>query len=91
MHVHNQTELLRLDDIRVALKEGKSCLLYTSRSRDIWNQRHPTGSIQGTSMYTGRLICSSCGGVYSIYKQSGKAVSYTHLDVYKRQAGNGGF
>lgn len=42
------------------------------RSRDLWNQRHPTGSIQGTSMYTGRLICSSCGGVYSIYKQSGK-------------------
>ena len=42
------------------------------RSRDIWNQRHPTGSIQSTSMYTGRLICSSCGGVYSIYKQSGK-------------------
>ena len=40
------------------------------RSRDLWNQRHPTGSIQGTSMYTGRLICSSCGGVYSIYKQS---------------------
>ena len=23
MHLHNQTELLRLDDIRVALKEGK--------------------------------------------------------------------
>ena len=42
------------------------------RSRDLWNQRHPTGSIQRTSMYTGRLICSSCGGVYSIYKQSGK-------------------
>ena len=42
------------------------------RSRDLWNQRHPSGSIQGTSMYTGRLICSSCGGVYSIYKQSGK-------------------
>ena len=40
------------------------------RSRDLWNQRHPSGSIQGTSMYTGRLICSSCGGVYSIYKQS---------------------
>ena len=45
---------------------------HLKRSRDIWNQRHPTGSIQGTSMYTGRLICSSCGGVYSIYKQSGK-------------------
>ena len=42
------------------------------RSRDLWNQRHPTGSIQRTSMYTGRLICSSCGGGYSIYKQSGK-------------------
>ena len=42
------------------------------RSRDLWNQRHPTGSIQGTSMYTGRLICSSCGGGYSIYKQIGK-------------------
>ena len=42
------------------------------RSRDLWNQRHPTGSIQGTSMYTGRLICSSCGGVYSIYKQSSR-------------------
>ncbi len=42
------------------------------RSRDLWNQRHPTGSIQGTSMYTGRLICNSCGRVYSIYKQSGK-------------------
>ena len=40
------------------------------RSRDLWNQRHPSGSLQGTSMYTGRLICSSCGGVYSIYKQS---------------------
>ena len=39
-------------------------------SRDVWNQRHPSGSVQGTSMYTGRLICSSCGGVYSIYKQS---------------------
>ena len=45
---------------------------HLKRSRDIWNQRHPTGSIQGTSMYTGRLICSSCGGVYSIYKQIGK-------------------
>ena len=45
---------------------------HLKRSRDIWNQRHPTGSIQGTSMYTGRLICSSCGGGYSIYKQSGK-------------------
>lgn len=45
---------------------------HLKRSRDLWNQRHPTGSIQGTSMYTGRLICSSCGGVYSIYKQSGK-------------------
>ena len=42
------------------------------RSRDLWNQRHSSGSIQRTSMYTGRLICSSCGGVYSIYKQSGK-------------------
>ena len=42
------------------------------RSRDLWNQRHPSGSIQRTSMYTGRLICSNCGGVYSIYKQSGK-------------------
>ncbi len=41
------------------------------RSRDLWNQRHPSGTVQGTSMYTGRLICSSCGGVYSIYKQSG--------------------
>ena len=40
------------------------------RSRDLWNQRHPSGSIQGTSMYTDRLICSSCGRVYSIYKQS---------------------
>ena len=40
------------------------------RSRDLWNQRHSSGSIQRTSMYTGRLICSSCGGVYSIYKQS---------------------
>ena len=33
----------------------------------------PASSIRlhpGTSMYTGRLICSSCGGVYSIYKQS---------------------
>ena len=45
---------------------------HLKRSRDLWNQRHPTGSIQGTSMYTGRLICSSCGGGYSIYKQSGK-------------------
>ena len=45
---------------------------HLKRSRDIWNQRHPTGSIQGTSMYTGRLICSSCGGVYSIYKQSSR-------------------
>ena len=45
---------------------------HLKRSRDLWNQRHPTGSIQGTSMYTGRLICSSCGGVYSIYKQIGK-------------------
>ena len=36
------------------------------RSRDLWNQRHSSGSIQRTSMYTGRLICSSCGGVYSI-------------------------
>lgn len=42
------------------------------RSRDIWNQRHPSGCIPETSMYSGRLICSSCGGVYSIYKQSGK-------------------
>lgn len=42
------------------------------RSRDLWNQRHPSGSVQGTSMYTGRLICSSCGGVYSIYKQSSR-------------------
>ena len=42
------------------------------RSRDLWNQRHSSGSIQRTSMYTGRLICSSCGGVYSIYKQSSK-------------------
>ena len=42
------------------------------RSRNLWNQRHPTGSIQGTSMYTGRLICSSCGGVYAIYKQSSR-------------------
>ena len=42
------------------------------RSRDLWNQRHSSGSIQRTSMYTGRLICSSCGGVYSIYKQIGK-------------------
>ena len=42
------------------------------RSRDLWNQRHPTGSIQRTSMYTGRLICSSCGGVYAIYKQSSR-------------------
>lgn len=42
------------------------------RSRDLWNQRHSSGSIQRTSMYTGRLICSSCGGGYSIYKQSGK-------------------
>ena len=42
------------------------------RSRDLWNQRHPSGSIQGTSMYTGRLICSSCGGVYAIYKQSSR-------------------
>ena len=40
------------------------------RSRDLWNQRHSSSSIQRTSMYTGRLICSSCGGVYSIYKQS---------------------
>ena len=45
---------------------------HLKRSRDLWNQRHPTGSIQRTSIYTGRLICSSCGGVYSIYKQSGK-------------------
>ena len=45
---------------------------HLKRSRDLWNQRHPTGSIQGTSMYTGRLICSSCGGGYSIYKQIGK-------------------
>ena len=45
---------------------------HLKRSRDLWNQRHPSGSIQGTSMYTGRLICSSCGGIYSIYKQSGK-------------------
>ena len=45
---------------------------HLKRSRDIWNQRHPTGSIQGTSMYTGRLICSSCGGVYAIYKQSSR-------------------
>ena len=45
---------------------------HLKRSRDLWNQRHPTGSIQRTSMYTARLICSSCGGVYSIYKQSGK-------------------
>lgn len=45
---------------------------HLKRSRDLWNQRHPTGSIQGTSMYTGRLICNSCNGVYSIYKQSGK-------------------
>ena len=43
---------------------------HLKRSRDLWNQRHPTGSIQRTSMYTGRLICSSCGGGYSIYKQS---------------------
>ena len=42
------------------------------RSRDLWNQRHSSGSIQRTSMYTGRLICSSCGGVYSIYKQSSR-------------------
>lgn len=42
------------------------------RSLDLWNQRHPSGTVQGTSRYTGRLICSSCGGVYSIYKQSGK-------------------
>lgn len=40
------------------------------QSRDLWNQRHPSGSLQGTSMYTGRLFCSRCGGVYSIYKQS---------------------
>ena len=45
---------------------------HLKRSRDLWNQRHPTGSIQRTSMYTARLICSSCGGGYSIYKQSGK-------------------
>ena len=45
---------------------------HLKRSRDLWNQRHPSGTVQGTSMYTGRLICSSCGGVYSIYKQIGK-------------------
>ena len=45
---------------------------HLKRSRDLWNQRHSTGSIQRTSMYTGRLICSSCGGVYSIYKQSSR-------------------
>ena len=45
---------------------------HLKRSRDLWNQRHPTGSIQRTSMYTGRLICSSCGGVYAIYKQSSR-------------------
>lgn len=45
---------------------------HLKRSRDLWNQRHPSGSIQRTSMYTGRLICSSCGGVYAIYKQSGR-------------------
>ena len=50
-------------------KRVQKCL---KRSRDLWNQRHSSGSIQRTSMYTGRLICSSCGGVYSIYKQSGK-------------------
>lgn len=50
-------------------KRVQECL---KRSQDIWNQRHPTGSVQGTSMYTGRLICSSCGGVYSIYKQSSR-------------------
>ena len=42
------------------------------RSRDLWNQRHSSSSIQRTSMYTGRLICSSCGGVYAIYKQSSR-------------------
>ena len=45
---------------------------HLKRSRDLWNQRHLSGSIQRTSMYTGRLICSSCGGVYAIYKQSGR-------------------
>ena len=45
---------------------------HLKRSRDLWNQRHPSGSIQRTSMYTGRLICSSCGGVYAIYKQSSR-------------------
>ena len=45
---------------------------HLKRSRDLWNQRHSTGSIQRTSMYTGRLICSSCGGGYSIYKQSSR-------------------
>ena len=45
---------------------------HLKRSRDLWNQRHPSGSIQRTSMYTGRLICISCGGVYSIYKQSSR-------------------
>ena len=45
---------------------------HLKRSRDLWNQRHPTGSIQRTSMYTARLICSSCGGGYSIYKQSSR-------------------
>ena len=42
------------------------------QSRDVWNQRHPSGSIQGTSMYTGRLICGRCGGGYAAYKQSGR-------------------
>ena len=45
---------------------------HLKRSRDFWNQRHSSGSIQRPSMYTGRLICSSCGGVYSIYKQSSR-------------------
>ena len=57
---------------------------HLKRSRDLWNQRHPTGSIQRTSMYTGRLICSSCGRVYASYKQSSRC-DKSNVRYWKRR------
>ena len=60
-------------------------------SKEAWNQIYDAGTLYCALMIDGKMICRACVEKYSddaweiADVRTVRAVSYTHLDVYKRQ------
>ena len=74
-----------LQEADVYKRQGIASLSYDEKSQELINTRNEGAMLSDPSIAQGYMVKNMSEGVKNAGSNSGGAVSYTHLDVYKRQ------